>query len=382
LKAAVIGLGRAGLPLAAVMADSGIKVTGYDIDKGKVALINSGENPIPEEAGLKKLIRKHIGKNLKATADIMDAADASAYIVIVPLFLDGKNKPDYAILKKALKTISKVLKDGDLVVLETTVPPGTTDGLLREILDKTGKKYHLAYSPERIMTGVSISRFREFPKIVGGTTKKATEKAYNLYRRFSKNVAKVRDAKTAEFVKVAEGIYRDVNISLANELYRVCEKKGIDFWDMRQAAKHRYCDIHEPGMVGGHCIPVYPWFLINHERVPLIRLARKLNDEMASYYADRAREKTKGKNAGIIGLSYREGVKEASHTRAHALIKELQKRGFTVYGQDPQFTEEEIKKHFKIKPIKKEMDVIILANKIQKKLDKKKTIDVKNTLSR
>jgi UDP-N-acetyl-D-mannosaminuronic acid dehydrogenase len=305
--------------------------------------------------------------------------------VIVPLFLDKNHKPDFSILKSAFKSVSSVLKDGDLVVLETTVPPGTTTSLIKGILDKSKKNYMLAYSPERIMTGYSISRFKEFPKVVGGIDDKSTQAAYELYSRFSKRVTKVKDATTAELVKVSEGLYRDVNISLANELLRVCEKLGVDFWQMREAANHQYCGIHEPGMVGGHCIPVYPWFLMNDHKVPLVTLARKLNAKMVDYYADKALKiAKKGAKVGIIGLSYRTGVKEAVHTEAHALIKALKKRKLKPYGMDPMFSAEEVERLFHIRAFSKpsEVDVVILANRIESLgLDGKKTVDVKNVLA-
>ncbi|MFH1055753.1 MAG: nucleotide sugar dehydrogenase [Candidatus Altiarchaeota archaeon] len=384
MKVAVIGLGRAGLPLAAVMADAGLEVVGVDIDPKKVHAVNSGKNHIPEEAGLDELVRRHGGRALKATTDIKDAKDAKAYIVIVPLLLDKKNKPDFTLIKAAFKDVASVLKDGDLVVLETTVPPKTTEKLVKGILDKSGREYLLAYSPERIMTGCSISRLKEFPKVVGGINRKSTDAAYELYSKFSRTIVTADDSKTAEMVKVAEGIYRDVNIALANELLKVCEEIGVDFWSMRQAATHQYCNIHEPGMVGGHCIPVYPWFLINQYNVPLIKTARRLNDKMVEYYADKALAiaKPNGKVA-VIGLSYRSGVKEASHTRAHALIKALKKRRLQVFGMDSMFTEEDVKKLFKIKPLTdpKQMDAIILANNVKGlKTAKERVVDVKNTM--
>jgi len=384
MKVCVVGLGRAGLPLAAVMVDAGLDVIGVDLDRRKVEAVNSGVNPIPEEEGLDVLLKKHGGSTLKATADIRDANDASAYVVIVPLFLDKKHRPDFSILKSAFKSVASVLKDGDLVVLETTVPPGTTEKLVKPILDKSRKRYLLAYSPERIMTGCSISRFMEFPKVVGGMDEESTERAYQLYSNFSKTVVKVKDARTAELVKVAEGVYRDLNISLANELYRLCEKLDVDFWQMREAANHQYCQIHEPGLVGGHCIPVYPWFLMDEYDVPLIRLGRKLNEKMAGYYADKAL-KLAGKNGkvAVVGLSYRAGVKEACHTQAHALIRELKKRGLQVFGLDPMFTPEETEKLFNVRYMHnpKEMDAFVLANKITGlRLPKIKTVDVKNTL--
>jgi len=381
LKAAVVGLGRAGLPLAAVMADAGIGVIGYDIDSKRVSAINSGLNPLPEEPGLDELIRTHGGKRLRATSNIADARDASVFVVIVPLLLDEKHRPDYSILKKAFKSVASVLKDGDLVVLETTVPPGTTETVAKGILDKSHKRYLLAYSPERIMTGYSISRFREFPKVVGGIDEESTEAAYKFYSKFAKTVQKVDDARTAELVKVAEGVYRDVNISLANELLKVCDRLGVDFWQMRGAANHQYCDIHEPGMVGGHCIPVYPWFLINDYKVPLIKLARKLNEGMVEYYADKALKIAgKGGDVGIVGLSYREGVREANHTPTHDLVRSLKRRGLKVWGQDPIFPPYEVERIFKVKALEdpKKMDAIIVSYDVAGlKTPAQKTIRVK-----
>ncbi|MBU0763031.1 MAG: nucleotide sugar dehydrogenase, partial [Candidatus Altiarchaeota archaeon] len=256
--------------------------------------------------------------------------------------------------------------------------------IVKKTLDKSGKKYLLAYSPEQMMTGYSISRIREYPKIVGGLSQEAADEACMFYKRFCKKVLKVRDTRTAEFVKVSQGIYRDANIALANELYMMCVEQGVDFWEVKDASKHQFCDIHTPGMVGGHCIPVYPWFLINTGKTQLIRLARKINDEMIEYYADKAKEIAgKGSNAGIIGLTYREGVRRCDYSRAHDLITALKQRGFEVFGADPCLSSDEVRKKFKIKPLKntKDMDVIIVANKIDGlNLPKDKTIDIKNTL--
>jgi len=183
MKVSIIGLGKAGLPLAAVIADSGIEVLGVDLDNKRVDMINKGINPIEEEPGLKELIEKHGGKSLKATTDTIGAAkQCNIHIVIVPLFIDQKKKPDFSIMKKAFNSVSKGLKKKDIVVLETTVPVGTTEDLIKGILEKSsglkaGTDFYLAYSPERIMTGFSISRFKDFPKVVGGINKKSTEKA-------------------------------------------------------------------------------------------------------------------------------------------------------------------------------------------------------------
>ena len=391
MKISVIGLGKAGLPLAAVIADSGIEVIGIDLDVHRVEEINQGKNPIPEEPGLKELIKKHSGKNLRATSAAEASSECEAHIVIVPLFIDKNKKCDFSILKSAFENLSKGLKKNDVVVLETTVPPKTTETMVKDILEKgsglkAGKDFYLAYSPERIMTGYSISRYKEFPKLVGGINEISTDKAFNLYKKFS-NPIKVRDSRTAELAKVAEGIYRDVNIALANELLKVSEHYGVDFWEIRNAASHEFCNIHEPGNVGGHCIPVYPWFIINEMDVPLIKESRELNDGMVEYYADKA-DKIGGKKVGVIGLSYREGVKEKAYSRSIAMVQELKSRGYEVYGLDPLYSKEETEKEFDAKYLKNlnKMDIIILMNKNKQYKEalskiKSKVVDVKNVLN-
>lgn len=391
MKINVVGLGKAGLPLAAVIADSGIEVIGSDLDKERVDMINKGINPIKEEPGLKELIEKHGGKSFKAATDTIAAAkQCEVHIVIVPLFIDEKKKPNFSIMKNAFNAISKGLKRDDIIVLETTVPVGTTEGLIKDILEKgsglkAGIDFYLAYSPERIMTGYSISRFKDFPKIVGGINKESTEKAFEVYKKFAKPI-KVSNSKTAELTKVAEGVYRDVNIALANELLKAADHYGIGFWEMKKAARHDFCNILEPGNVGGHCIPVYPWFLINELDVPLIKGARKLNDGMVDYYAKKV-GKIGGKKVGIVGLSYREGVKEKAYSRSIAMIGLLKKKGYDVYGIDPSYSEEETEAVFKAHYLHNfnDMDAIILMNKEERYKDKlkfikNKVVDVKNIL--
>jgi len=391
MKISVIGLGKAGLPLAAAIAGSKNEVIGVDLNKNRCDLINRGINPIKEEPGLSELIKKHGGKNLKAMSDPVAAArQSSVHIAIVPLFIDENRKPDFSLLKKAFENVGKGLKKKDLVVLETTVPVGTTESFVKDILEensklKAGKDFYLAYSPERIMTGYSISRFKEFPKIVGGIDKESTEKAFEAYSKFA-NPVKVSNSRTAELAKVAEGVYRDVNIALANELLKVSEHYGIDFWEMREAAKHQYCSILEPGNVGGHCIPVYPWFLINELDVPLIKVSRELNDGMINYYAKKV-EKLGGKKVCVVGLSYREGVKEKAYSRSIDFIKLLKKKGYDVYGFDPLYSKEETEKEFEVKYSDDfgNMDIIVLMNKETDFKNtlmkfKNKIVDVKNVL--
>jgi UDP-N-acetyl-D-mannosaminuronic acid dehydrogenase len=394
-KVSVSGLGKAGLPLVAVIAESGIPVIGIDVNETVVNQVNAGNPPFEGEPGLKELLTKHKGKNVIATTNVAQAIkDTNAHIVIVPLFIDDNKQCDFSILDEAFTSIGKNLKKEDIIILETTVPPKTTETRIKEILEKNsnmvaGVDFYLAYSPERIMTGYSISRFSEFPKVIGGINQISTDKAYELYSKFG-NMKKVTDARTAELVKVSEGLYRDVNIALANEILKVCDNYCVNFWEMREAASHQFCNIHEPGSVGGHCIPVYPWFIINNMEVPLIKKARLLNDEMIKYYADKVDKITKGKGkVGVIGITYREGVKELAYTRSIPFMNELKNRTYEVYAFDILMNKKEIEElNINYLEQKKfdEMDAIVLLNREKSMVEnlkqfKEKLIDVKNTLN-
>jgi|Deesub1362A_J573_1020465.scaffolds.fasta_scaffold00708_10 UDP-N-acetyl-D-mannosaminuronic acid dehydrogenase len=360
---AVIGLGRAGLPLAAVIADSGLDVLGVDLDHKKCELINQGKNPIPEERGLDDLIKKHGGKKLVATHNYSEIKDCKVFIIITPLLLDENFNPDFKMVESAARNVGKVLKKGDVVVLETTVPPGTTENLFRSWLEEeSGLKlgdFYVAYSPERIMTGYSISRLKEFPKIIGGVDKESGLKAFEVYKKFIPNLHLVSSSKIAEFIKIIEGCYRDTNIALANELFKIACELNIDFYEARKFANHKYCHIHLPSTgVGGHCIPVYPWFLIKEmekrgkfECVKLLRLSRELNDEMIVFWAERIlleclkiRKPLNDVTICIKGITFREGVKEVYNSRNLALAQLLKEKGLNIYIFDDMFTEEEINK--------------------------------------
>jgi UDP-N-acetyl-D-mannosaminuronic acid dehydrogenase len=358
---AVVGLGNAGLPLAAVIADSGLQAIGVDLNEERCRQINEGKNPIPEEKGLGELILRHGGKGLLATPRFEDARDCQTFIIIVPLFIDKSFNPDYKIVESASRSVGKVLKRGDLVVLETTAPPGTTDRLVRSWLEETSGlsqgDFYLAYSPERIMTGYSISRLREFPKVIGGTDEESGFKAYDAYKKFIPNLHLVSSSRVAEFIKVIEGCYRDVNICLANELLKIAEELDVNFHEAREHANHQYCHIHLPSTgVGGHCIPVYPWFLINEmekrERfssVQLLRTSRQINDGMIEYWAEKivlgclkidkplARIKI-----CVKGITFRQGVREFYHSRNLALAKLLEEKGLDVYAFDDLLSKEEV----------------------------------------
>ena len=331
------------------------------MDKRKCEAINAGINPIPEEAGLDLLVRKHGGARLMATSDYEDARGIRDFIVIVPLFIDENCNPDFRILESAFRALGRTMQGGELVVLETTVPPGTTERLIRGWLEEESGlhlgEFYLAHSPERIMTGLSISRLQEFPKIVGGVDNESGQRALQLYSRFIPNMHLVSSARVAEMVKVMEGCYRDVNIALANELFKISEALGIDFYEARESALHQYCHIHMPSTgVGGHCIPVYPWFLVKEmekrelfDHARLLRTARELNDEMIGYWAEKIilqclqiNKPLQDVRICLQGITYREGVKGLYHSRNLALAWLLQVKGLRVFVCDELFSEKEI----------------------------------------
>ena len=358
---AVIGLGNAGLPLAAVIADCGIAVMGVDINESRCLAINRGENPIAEEEGLEELLKRHGGRSLQATPRFQDAAGCRTFIVIVPVFVDASYNPDFSIMKSALESLGKILKKGDLVVLETTFPPGTTEDMAEKLLCQSSGllpgDFFLAYSPERIMTGYSISRLREFPKVIGGRDEESGMVAYQVYSRFINNLHLVSSSRVAEMIKVMEGCYRDVNIALANELYKICQDLGIDFFEAREKACHQFCHIHLPSTgVGGHCIPVYPWFLIKEmekremfDKCRLLHTSRILNDEMIQYWAERILLECMKINKPLCeikicikGITFRAGVREFYHSRNLALARLLYDKGLDVYVADPLLNNDEV----------------------------------------
>lgn len=361
MKIAVVGLGNAGLPLAAVIAEKGFKVVGVDVDARRCSQINKGINPIPQEPELNELIKKHGGKNLIATSQYKDAANSNFYIVIVPLFIDDNHQPDFKFLESAFRNIGKILKKGDCVVLETTVPPKTTETIIKKWLEEESGlvlgDFYLAHSPERIMTGYSISRLKEFPKIVGGVDTKSGKKAFEVYKKFVSNLSLVSSARVAEFIKVIEGCYRFANIALANELFKIAEELEIDFFEAREYANHEYCDIHMPSTgVGGHCIPVYPWFLINEmkgknkiENSLLLHTAHLINEEMIEFWAERIVEGCMKIDKPINevkicvqGITFRKGAKSLYNSRNLALAKHLMEKKLNVFVYDELLSKEEI----------------------------------------
>jgi len=387
---AVIGLGKAGLPLAAVIAEADLDIIGVDVDIQRCQQINNGVNPIPEEPHLNELIKKHGGKKLIATSSYQDAKNCDFFIVIVPLFLDTNHKPDFQLLENAFRNIGKILKKGDCVVLETTVPPMTTELHIQKWLEAESKlhlgDFYLAHSPERIMTGYSISRLREFPKIIGGVNQESGTKAYTVYSRFIPKLSLVSSARVAEFVKVIEGCYRFTNISLANELFKIAEELHIDFFEAREQANHKYCDIHLPSTgSGGHCIPVYPWFLINEmeqrgkkKNIILLQSSYAVNEEMPEFWADKIvtecmkiHKPLNSVKICVTGITFRKGVKSIMNSKNLELVNLLIKKGLAISIYDEMLSRKEIEQLGLMYDLPENADVVFdpFSLKIERRIE-------------
>jgi len=356
---AVYGLGKMGLPLAAVFADHGANVIGVDINERVVEMINRGENHVKEEPCLNELVKRNVeAGRLKATTDgIWAAKQADVMIILVPTLTDERGNLKLGPVYDVAEKISQGLEKGDIVITEATMPPGTTESLV-PILEKSGLKlgeFGLAHAPERTMTGTAIRDITgQYPKIVGASDEKTLEAVIGIYETINrKGVIPMSSIKAAEAVKVFEGVYRDVNIALANELAMWCEEHGLDALEVFQAANTQpYCHLHMPGAgVGGHCIPVYPWFVINLARKTnprLIKTAREINDSMPYHVVEltvkalnEIGRPVKGSNILVLGLTFRGGVREFMKAAAKPIIKELKEWGANVYAYDPLCTRED-----------------------------------------
>jgi nucleotide sugar dehydrogenase len=355
MNVAVVGLGKIGLPLAVQFASKGARVAGYDIDAVRVREINDKRNPLPAEPGLDEQIRWSVADgHLRATTDPRDAVrDADAVVFIVAVDIDAAHQPDFSVLDSAVDAVAPHLKRGALIVVETTVPVGATRNRVGARIEEraglvAGVDFDLAFSPERVSSGRVLLDLRAYPKIVGGVDAHSTEAAAEFYREMlDAEIMPVRDAETAEFSKLAETTYRDVNIALANEFARIADASGVDALQAIAASNSQpYSHIHAPGVgVGGHCIPVYPYFL-EPDASGLIANARRTNDAMADYAAARLAEalgSLEGTTIVVLGVAYRAGVKESRHSSAFCIAAALASAGANVYAHDPLFSGDEMR---------------------------------------
>lgn len=331
-KICIIGLGYIGLPTASMLATNGCSVSGVDINVEAVNTINEGRIHI-EEPGLEELVKAAVlSRNLKAYTQ-PQAADTYIIAVPTPVKEDKKACMDY--VEAATNAILSLLKPGNLVILESTSPPETTTKLMVPLLEKTGLKIgeelFVAYCPEKVLPGQIIRELVENKRIVGGINQKSAQMAKEVYETFVKGEIILTDSTTAEMVKVMENTYRDVNIALANELAKISYKLGINAWDVVQFANlHPRVQLHQPGPgVGGHCISVDPWFIVekNPELAILISRAREINDSMPEFTYNMVLEQVKeipNPKVTVLGLTYKPDIDDIRESPAIEIVKMLE----------------------------------------------------------
>ena len=366
MNVTVIGMGKIGLPLAVNFAKNGAQVTGLDVQEKVVSQINSGVEPFPGEKDLDIYLKECVADgSLVATLDKkIGISSADVLVVCIPLIIDSKGNPDFDNIDDLAKDIGLNLSVGSLVCFETTLPVGTTRNRFTVAVEaasglKVGLDFYVVFSPERVLTGRVFQDLRRYPKLVGGVTDECTKRGVGFYSSVLQfdprpdlqrpnGVWAMKSAEAAEFAKIAETTYRDVNIGLANEFAVYADSMGVDVLEVIEASNSQpYSHIHTPGIsVGGHCIPVYPRFYMweNHES-QIVAAARLRNLDMPERAVRQIKEEfgcLKGLKIGVLGITYRPGVKEVAFSGALDLLRYLQNEKVVVFGLDPFYDEIEI----------------------------------------
>jgi len=372
----VIGLGYVGLPLAKAFSTS-LKVIGFDIDAAKSKMLNQG----------------NAKQNLSFTDNPKEISQADFIIICVPTPVTESREPDLSQVKAAATIVSQNMKRNSVIIMESTVYPGVTEEVVKPILEESGLRcgqdFKIAYCPERINPGDRKHTIDKITKVVAGMDEETTELVAELYRKVTPHIFKARNIKTAEAAKIIENIQRDLNIALMNELSLIFDRLGLNTKDILDAAAtkwnfHRY----SPGLVGGHCIPVDPYYLVHkakelgyHPRV--ILAGRAINDDMPQHIAEMTIKALKnmgkvikGSKVLIMGLTYKEDVADTRETPVKGIIRELKKSGVEIFGYDPLLDDIEEEFGIEVAPSLGEIpkvDVIILA--VAHKAFQKFTVD-------
>lgn len=364
----VVGLGYVGLPLALEKAKAGYRVVGFDIQQDRVDMVNRGCNYIGDiiDEEFKEAIN---AKKLVATTDYNEISKLDVVTICVPTPLDEHYQPDISYVESSSREIAKYLHKDMLVVLESTTYPGTTREVVMPILESTGLKcgvdFFLAFSPERVDPGNKLYNTKNTPKVVGGITPECTEVAASLYRIvLDGDIHTVSSPEIAEMEKILENSYRNVNIALANEMAILCNRMGINVWEVIDAAKTKPYGFQAfypgPG-VGGHCIPIDPFYLTWKAReydyhTKLIEVAGEINNYMPEYTVERAMKilneegkALKGSSVLILGVAYKQDIDDLRESAALKVIENLEKYGANVAYHDPyilQFKDKKTKKSY------------------------------------
>ena len=347
----VIGLGYIGLPTALAMASHGVEVVGTDYNNSLVSTLNSGKITFKEK-GLEELFCSALKNNIRFT---MDYQQADMYVVSVPTPYDAKSKKVNATyVVQAVEEVIKVCKKGSIIVIESTISPGTIDTSVRPILEEAGLKIgediHLAHAPERIIPGNMLFELENNSRTIGADTTSVAERVRDVYKRFCKGEIVLTDIRTAEMTKVVENTYRDINIAYANELTKICHSAGLNVYEIIKIAnRHPRVNILSPGPgVGGHCISVDPWFLVGDYPglANIILAARKINDSMPEFVLERIADIMEENyindisKVGLYGLTYKENVDDVRESPTLQLLDNMRRhlaKGIKVF--DPMVTE-------------------------------------------
>jgi nucleotide sugar dehydrogenase len=362
----VVGLGKIGLPLAVQFAGRGHHTVGVDINESVIRAVEEARPPFPKEADLAERLAKVVADGfLEATTDTAAAVAASEVVVVVlPLYVDARGEPEFSAIDAATGEIGRGLQAGTLVTYETTLPVGTTRNRLAARLReasglRAGADYCLAFSPERVSSGRVFRDLARYPKLVGGIDDESGRRAVDFYSsalEFEERddlpqpngVWDLGSAEAAEFAKLAETTYRDVNIGLANQFALYAANIGVDFLKVAEACNSQpFSHLHRPGIaVGGHCIPVYPWFYLGGDpNATIVRAAREANQTMPERCVDMLAERygdLTGAVVVVLGACYRGGVKETAFSGVFATVDALRRRGARPLVEDPLLTPKDL----------------------------------------
>ncbi len=349
----VIGLGYVGLPLVREATNVGLNVVGFDIGQGVVDQLNSGRSHVDDISDSD--VQALVAAGFRATTQESDIGDPDTIVICVPTPLSEADGPDLTAVRAASETAGRLLRQGTLVVLESTTYPGTTDELVRPILEKASGlnaevDFHLAFSPERIDPGTPVYGLRNTPKVVRGLTPDSTDVAARFYGQVCDEVVKAKSPREAEMAKLLENTYRHVNIALVNEMAVFCHELGIDLWDAIRCASTKPFGFQAfypgPG-VGGHCIPIDPNYLSYKVRTlgypfRFVELAQEINSRMPGYVVDRAAEllnrhakPLNGASVLLLGVTYKQDIADQRESPARPIARRLLARGAVLSYHDP-----------------------------------------------
>ncbi|EGO8595671.1 nucleotide sugar dehydrogenase [Enterococcus faecalis] len=344
MKIEVIGLGYIGFPTAMMFANSGNKVVGVDINQNIINTLNRGQTHITEN-GIDLALKRAIDKKLFKATTKVEPADVFIISVPTPNIDDMYKTCDLSYVEAALQDCLSVVEKGNIIIIESTIPPGTTNGMAKQMIQEfgfvIGKDIYLVHSPERVLPGKILQELQSNNRIMGGCTYKCAKKAKEIYETFVEGEIDITLAEVAEMSKLVENTYRDVNIALANELAKICHSLDINILDVIHFAnKHPRVQVHSPGPgVGGHCLAVDPYFIIssNPKQSKLIQNAREVNNSMPTYIVDNVKKimnKVDGRKITIAGVAYKGNIDDYRESPSLEIIKQLSEF-FEITVHDP-----------------------------------------------